>query len=316
MKDLIESKPTFQRKIVIGIILIILLVSSGPRIDSDLGHEWMVGEDPPLIIAHRGASIMYPENTMISFEGAAKLGVDVIEMDFQLTSDYHLVTMHDKTVDRTTNGTGLVKEMNLSEIQSLDASANFVNSFGENPWNDTHIPPLTIEEVLDRFIDSPHRLSFEIKNEGEEGSISAQIMYDAIALRQMQNRIEIGSFHIESLHSFREISKGEIATSGAESEIYKCIVFPMMQLDRWWLDPGPASVLQIPVERDGINLATKGIVDRAHQHGQAVQYWTINDRDMMDHLIEIGADGIMTDDPMLLREAIEEAGFDLPMSWE
>ena len=58
MKDLIESKPTFQRKIVIGIILIILLVSSGPRIDSDLGHEWMVGEDPPLIIAHRGASIM------------------------------------------------------------------------------------------------------------------------------------------------------------------------------------------------------------------------------------------------------------------
>ena len=141
-------------------------------------------------------------------------------------------------------------------------------------------------------------------------------MYDAIQIRQMEKRVEIGSFHIESLHAIRDISNGSIATSGAESEIEKCILFPMIQLDRWWLDPGSASVLQIPMEWGGINLATKGIVDRAHQHGQAVQYWTINDRESMDHLIEIGADGIMTDDPILLREAILDAGFELPESWE
>tara|TARA_B000000557_G_scaffold8214_1_gene6847 strand:+ start:1367 stop:2209 length:843 start_codon:yes stop_codon:yes gene_type:complete len=276
----------------------------------------MVGDERPLIIAHRGGSIIFPENTMAAFEGAAKLGVDVIEMDFQLTSDDKLVTMHDDSVDRTTNGTGLVREMDLEQIQNLDASTNFLDINGDNPWIDTHLPPLTIEQVLDRFLNSPHRLSFEIKNEGVEGEIAAEVMYEAIRIRQMEKRIEIGSFHIESLYAMRNLSEGSIATSGAESEIQKCILLPMLQLDRWWLDPGPASVLQIPMEWDGINLATKGIVDRAHQHGQAVQFWTINERESMDHLIEIGADGIMTDDPILLRDAVLEAGFELPEPWE
>ena len=313
MQYLNQSK---TRKIIIGLVITILVISSGPRIDSDLGHEWMVGDERPLIIAHRGGSIIFPENTMAAFEGAAKLGVDVIEMDFQLTSDDKLVTMHDDTVDRTTNGTGLVREMDLEQIQNLDASTNFLDINGDNPWIDTHLPPLTIEQVLDRFLNSPHRLSFEIKNEGVEGEIAAEVMYEAIRIRQMEKRVEIGSFHIESLYAMRNLSKGSIATSGAESEIQKCILLPMLQLDRWWLDPGPASVLQIPMEWDGINLATKGIVDRAHQHGQAVQFWTINERESMDHLIEIGADGIMTDDPILLREAVLEAGFELPEPWE
>ncbi|MEC7143010.1 MAG: glycerophosphodiester phosphodiesterase, partial [Candidatus Thermoplasmatota archaeon] len=304
------------RKIIIGLVITILVISSGPRIDSDLGHEWIVGDERPLIIAHRGGSITFPENTMAAFEGAAKLGVDVIEMDFQLTSDDKLVTMHDDSVDRTTNGTGLVREMDLEQIQNLDASTNFLDINGDNPWIDTHLPPLTIEQVLDRFLNSPHRLSFEIKNEGVEGEIAAEVMYEAIRIRQMEKRVEIGSFHIESLYAMRNLSEGSIATSGAESEIQKCILLPMLQLDRWWLDPGPASVLQIPMEWDGINLATKGIVDRAHQHGQAVQFWTINERESMDHLIEIGADGIMTDDPILLREAVLEAGFELPEPWE
>ena len=160
------------------------------------------------------------------------------------------------------------------------------------------------------------RLAALIASQAIEGEIAAEVMYEAIRIRQMEKRVEIGSFHIESLYAMRNLSKGSIATSGAESEIQKCILLPMLQLDRWWLDPGPASVLQIPMEWDGINLATKGIVDRAHQHGQAVQFWTINERESMDHLIEIGADGIMTDDPILLREAVLEAGFELPEPWE
>ncbi len=304
-----------RRKIALGIGIALLLLFSGPRLDSDLGNEWIVGEDRALIIAHRGGADIFPENTMVAFEGAAIIGVDMIEMDFQLTSDNRLITMHDDTVDRTTNGTGPVIDMTLEEILALDASAKFSNLTGENPWNGSHLPPATIEEVLDRFIDSPHRLSLEIKNEGEAGEISAEIISQEIKNRSMQSRIEVGSFHIDSIQAFREISGGEIATSGVESEIRKCILIPMLQLDRWWLDPGPASVLQIPTEGAGFNLATKGVVNRAHQHGQAVQYWTINDKEMMEHLIDIGADGIMTDNPILLRQTISDAGYDLPESW-
>ena len=283
--------------------------------DSDLGNDWIVGDERPLIIAHRGGADIFPENTIVAFEGAAMIGVDMLEIDFQLTSDNRLITMHDDTVDRTTNGTGAVIDMALEEILNLDASAKFTNLTGGNPWNESHLPPVTIEEVLDRFLDSPHLLSLEIKNDGDAGEIAAEIMFQEIVNRGMEQRIEVGSFHIESIESFREISGGLIATSGVESEIRKCILIPMLQLDRWWLDPGQVSILQIPTEGGGFDLATKGVVNRAHQHGQAVQYWTINDKDTMNHLIDIGADGIMTDDPILLRQAISDAGYDLPEPW-
>jgi len=304
-----------RQKILLGIVIFLLLLFSGPRLDSDLGNDWIVGDERPLIIAHRGGADIFPENTMVAFEGAAMIGVDMLEMDFQLTSDNRLITMHDDTVDRTTNGTGLVIDMTLEEILNLDASAKFTNLTGGNPWNESHLPPVTIEDILDRFIDSPHRLSLEIKNEGEAGELAAEIMFQEIENREMEDRIEVGSFHIESIQAFREISGGTITTSGVESEIRKCIIIPMLQLDRWWMDPGQVSILQIPTEGGGFDLATEGVVNRAHQHGQAVQYWTINDRDMMEHLIDIGADGIMTDDPILLRQAISDAGYTLPEPW-
>ena len=85
-------------------------------------------------------------------------------------------------------------------------------------------------------------------------------------------------------------------------------------LDRWWLDPGPVSILQIPTEGGGFNLATEGIVRRAHAHGQAVQYWTINDIETMEHLIEIGADGIMTTTWSDCARCID-AGYEAPAGW-
>ena len=120
-KHNVKSGLTTKKKITISALVFLLLAVSGPRLDSDLGKEWIVGEERPLIIAHRGGADIFPENTMVAFEGAAMLGVDVLEMDFHLTSDNYLITMHDSTVDRTTNGTGPVREMTLQQILQLDA---------------------------------------------------------------------------------------------------------------------------------------------------------------------------------------------------
>ena len=129
----------------------------------------------------------------------------------------------------------------------------------------------------------------------------------------MEARVVVGSFHVSSLEAFRAESGGSIATSGAEPEIRRCLLPGLVGLDRWWLDPGPVSILQIPTEGGGFNLATEGIVRRAHAHGQAVQYWTINDIETMEHLIEIGADGIMTDDVVRLRTVLIDAGYEAPL---
>ena len=77
---------------------------------------------PPVMrVAHRGASAQYPENTMLAFRQAIQQGVDMIELDVQLTSDDELIVMHDTTLDRTTNGHGNIHDHNLQEIRQLNA---------------------------------------------------------------------------------------------------------------------------------------------------------------------------------------------------
>ena len=93
-------------------------------------------------VAHRGASGSYPENTLLAFRKAVEIGADEIELDLHSTKDGHLVVMHDGTVDRTTDGTGAIGEMALTEIKALDAGGVFGGRFrGER------VP--TWEEVLD-----------------------------------------------------------------------------------------------------------------------------------------------------------------------
>ena len=93
------------------------------------------------IFAHRGSKATHPENTLASFEEAVRVGSDGIELDVHLTKDGHLVVIHDETVDRTTNGTGEIRNLTLAEIKAMDAGSWFHNKYaGEK------IP--TLEEVL------------------------------------------------------------------------------------------------------------------------------------------------------------------------
>ena len=74
----------------------------------------------PLVIAHRGFSGLYPENTLVAFEKASDLGVDMIELDVTLTRDGKVIVLHDETLDRTTSGTGPAMALDLDEIEKLD----------------------------------------------------------------------------------------------------------------------------------------------------------------------------------------------------
>ena len=84
-------------------------------------------------IAHRGYSGNYPENTMLAFRKAVEAGADGIELDVQLTRDGEPVILHDEQVDRTTDGTGWVKDLTLAELRKLDASYLYTGQYGFNP---------------------------------------------------------------------------------------------------------------------------------------------------------------------------------------
>jgi len=136
----------------------------------------------PMVVAHRGFSGRFPENTLRSFREALQLPIDAVELDVRRTKDGVLVVIHDPTVDRTTNGRGRVADLTWDELQRLDAGAWKGSEFvGER------IPRL--EEVL-KLIDGCVVVFVEIKEVGTEADIVATLgRLDAF------DWVKIGSFH-------------------------------------------------------------------------------------------------------------------------
>lgn len=126
-------------------------------------NYWTQSPDNVYVAAHRGWSEKYPENTMEAFRAALTLGVDQIEFDVHMTKDGHLVIMHDHTVDRTTDGTGLVREMTLEQVKNLDAGIKKDVQFAG-----TEVP--TMEELMELVKDHPTiTLDLELKDYPTEG---------------------------------------------------------------------------------------------------------------------------------------------------
>ncbi len=302
--------------LVKGLIALVALIGIyllGPRWDAAYAPQWFATEEGrPLIMAHGGAKDLYPENTMMAFDGAASMGVDVLEMDVNLTADEVLVTIHGPDLASTTNGEGPVREATYEEIQALDAGYRFPGSGIEYPFRGLGVRHPALRDVLERFQDTPLLFCIELKDGGERGIVAAELLARMLQDVGLEERVMVASFATETLKAFREASEGRVATSGSEEEIRRTLIPSLFGLDKWWLFPGPVSALQIPVEGAGFDLTQKKVIDHAHQHRQAVHYWTINDPQMMRALTERGADGLITDRPDLAREIFQEMGFTLP----
>lgn len=118
----------------------------------------------PRILAHRGDSARFPENTLPAFLSAAELGVDVIETDVHLTSDGQIIIWHDDTLDRETDGSGPVEDHTLKELLTLDAGYHFSTDGGQTfPFRGTGIHMLTFEDALQAL---PHmRFNVDLKTD-------------------------------------------------------------------------------------------------------------------------------------------------------
>lgn len=125
---------------------------------------WHQSERYIYVAGHRGFPSKYPENTLLSFQAAIDSGVDMVELDIRMTSDKELVVIHDATVDRTCDGSGLVAEKTLKEMQSLDAGL-----YKGEAFRGTRIP--TFEETLETLKDYKTMLyNFELKEYPRDGN--------------------------------------------------------------------------------------------------------------------------------------------------
>ncbi len=289
---------------VLGIILLIwLVIRFFPVAESKDLHKF--ASDRPLVIAHGGGNHLAPSNTLAAFTNAYELGVDVLEFDIHMTKDGHLVSIHDPTVDRTTDGTGRVNEMTLEEVQALDAAATFKDLNGEYSFRGKGVYIPTVDEIFSTINDPEMLYTIEIKdsNDPELYQTMSEKLWKLIQHYGLEENVIIAAFDQAIIDMVIEVSEGEALVSGGRDEITKFVVFHKLFLNGLYQQNVHA--LQIPTEDSDINLMDGKLIRGAQNRGMDVHYWTINDPETMKELIEIGADGIMTDRPDLLMELLD-----------
>ncbi|MGQ4891629.1 MAG: glycerophosphodiester phosphodiesterase [Candidatus Njordarchaeia archaeon] len=234
-------------------------------------NKWL-RDQKPFIIGHRGAFSEAPENTMLSFEKAVELGADMIEFDVRMCKSGEIVVIHDAEVDRTSDGSGLVREMTLEELKQLD--------FGEGE----KIP--TLEEVL-KFAKNKIALNIELKEPDIVDKVVALVeSYD------MVDDVIISSFYHNALVKVKELNP---AITTAPLFMHR-----------------PVSVANLAniTNSEGLHpwfeYVDKKFVEEAHKRNLFVNPWTVDDEETMRKMIEVGVDGIITNDIETLAEIISQ----------
>ncbi|HET7375591.1 MAG TPA: glycerophosphodiester phosphodiesterase family protein [Anaerolineae bacterium] len=244
----------------------------------------------PLVLAHRGASLHAPENTLTAFMLAADQGADGIELDAKLTRDGSVVVMHDATVDRTTNGHGRVSDFTLREIKTLDAGSKFGSQFAQE-----RVPLLeeVFAAVANRLIINIELTNYASRRDGLERKV-----VDLIQLHALLNRVMVSSFNPFALRTAKLIEPQ--LTCGL---LYEPIM--PIYLSRAWLAP---LIPHLEAHHPHFSQAQGRFVSKLHSRGMQVNVWTVNDAEAIRSMVAAAVDGIMGDDPILIRSNLSNNG--------
>jgi glycerophosphoryl diester phosphodiesterase len=283
-------------KYVLGVPLSLMLLLGVLRLIADPvpDHPYF-NPDKFLVIAHRGGRDLGPENTLYTFQRAVDLGVDVLEMDVHRTQDGKFVVLHDTTVDRTTDGTGPADRYTLAELKKLDAAYHWSPDNGKSfPLRGKGLSIPALWEVFDAFPKT--RINIEIKDSDQTGlSALCRLIHD----HGMSQKVMVASFEAGALKKFRTTCPG-VATSAGTSEALFFYVLQKMHLESVYTPS--AQALQVPQAYGDLQVVTKRFVEAAHARNLKVHVWTVNGADAIEDLLQLGVDGIMSDNPQRLLE--------------
>jgi glycerophosphoryl diester phosphodiesterase len=244
--------------------------------------------ESPIIFGHRGASKFAPENTLAAFDLALASGAPAIELDTMLTRDGVPVVIHDRTVDRTTDGKGRVDDLTLKQVQSLDAGSRFSAKFhGEK------IP--TLEQVFERYR-SKLLINVELKNYHAPFDALPVVVVELVRQMKNQNSLIFSSFNPVNLTRIKRVLPeaqvallvensfgGRVLASRVFSSISPHFIHPQTS----YISPEYLS--------------------REHAHGRRVNTWTVNDMQDACKFREWGIDGLIGDDPGGLQVILQES---------
>ena len=243
----------------------------------------------PIAFAHRGGAAHAPENSWAAFEHAIKLGYAYLETDARATADGKLVAFHDRTLDRVTDASGPLNALSYREVAALRVS-------GTEP-----IP--LIEDLIAAWPDV--RFNIDLKD-----APGIRLLPEVLRRTGAWDRVCVTSFSGNRLRTARGLLDHPVcmATSPTAIAGVRCNVgtserWPQIRLLASFLARACVRCAQVPGR-----VATGTFVRRAHALGLDVHVWTINDRTEMIRYLDLGADGIMTDDIETLRDVLIERG--------
>ena len=255
----------------------------------------------PRVIAHRGDSHNYPENTLPAFRSAVEMGIDVVETDIHITKDGVLVIWHDPTLERNTDGKGRVEDHTLEELRRYDAGYTFTQDGGRTyPFRGKGVTICTLAEALEACPDQ--RFNIDLKTK------CPQIVDEFIRVIRQHDAVErvVGaSFHLSNLKRLRRLAP-DFLTSVTTAE-----VVPLLLRQKTHTLPRAFKrkiIFQIPRQASFIKVVTPSFVREMHRMDAVVMVWTINDEQSMRELFAMGVDSVMTDNPALVIKVAEEMG--------
>ncbi len=240
------------------------------------------------VISHRGANQVAPQNTIAAFKKSIEIGCDGFETDIHLTKDGIPVICHNFTIDATSNGNGAIKEMTLAELRELD-----FGSYKGEEFKGEKIPTLDeFLEVSKSMGDKMKVMNIEMKSErfGEAGSELAIKTIDAVKNHGMFDKLLVSSFDPAILVECKKVDKN--CKTG--------LLYCPNDLISLKIAPRPVSFCK-EIGADALHpfymYVTRLYVERAHRAGIQVNPWTVNKESTVKHLLKIGVDGLITDDP-------------------
>lgn len=252
------------------------------------GHEFFRAGMPN--VAHRGGGMAAPEATLAAFAAAVAGGADVLEMDVHLTADGALVVIHDGSVDRTTDGSGSVAGMSLAELRELNAGHRFRDAGGGFPYRGNPVRVPTLAEV---FAEHPgHRFMVEMK-----AADAAEPLCEEIRAAGLGERTLAAAIGQDALDRFRRACP-EVATGASFREAVWFLLLSFAGLGEFF--ETPANALLVSEAAGPLPVVTPRFLRAARRAGLPVFVWTVNRPETMARLLDLGVDGILTDDPPAL----------------
>lgn len=237
----------------------------------------------PTIIAHRGSSAYAPENTLEAFRLAVDQGAHAIELDAKLTHDRQVVVFHDMHLGRTAEGTARIRDVNLADLESLNASRGFAGGYAA-----THIP--TLDAVLEQV--APQiPINIELTNYNHLWDDLPQRVVERVLRFQATQRVWFSSFNPLALFRVArllpEVPRGFLILPGSRGRLIYHLFAPLISHQ---------------AVHPHLSLVDAAWLQRMHRRGKRVFVYTVNDPQEMQRLFTLGVDGIFTDDPILAQQ--------------